>query len=314
MNEESKKSQNSGWEHSEVEDWKLSEKEFFDPYHLKNFRRSTVSGGVLNPPDRPRKISAKYHGINHDVKDWFSGVSIYDKLRCLPNFLLQFFKLKSRLKRTKSYYKIQDILDNKTGNPSALLNILGVTVTEASVRYWYYTSRITALVGQADVIVEIGSGYGGLAERLAVSLHAKKYVLVDLPETLSIAASYLRQRGLKVFEIISVLDLDQIKNQDGYFLCPPYLLPDLKDFDSDLFVNTMSFQHMTKANLNYYFNSIKKFRSKHIYFVNRTIKRDESDVLPDDYPLPKGYSLELDDPWIHENFVERHYVRVKSPK
>ena len=204
INKETKRSKNRGWEHSEVEDWKKNEKEFFDSYHLKNFRRSIVSGGVLNPPDRPRKISAKYHGINYDVKDWFSGVSVYDKLRCFPNFISQFLKLKSRLNRTKSIYKIHDVLDNNVGNPSALINIFGAKVTDASVRYWYYTNRITALIGHVDVIIEIGSGYGGLAERLATALKAKKYLLVDLPETLSVAASYLSQRGLKAFELVSV--------------------------------------------------------------------------------------------------------------
>ena len=68
INDEGKISTNKGWEHSEVEDWKVHEKEFFDPYHMTNLRRSMVSGGILNPPDRPRKISAKYHGIEPDER------------------------------------------------------------------------------------------------------------------------------------------------------------------------------------------------------------------------------------------------------
>ena len=168
---------------------------------MTNLRRSMVSGGILNPPDRPRKISAKYHGIETDVKEWFSGVSLYDKCRCAPNFINQFILLRARLRRTNSFYKLSDITDNTIGNPSLMIKLFGINITDASVRYWYYMNRIKSLVGEANIVLEIGSGYGGLAERLAVSLNSKKYLLVDLPETLSVAASYLKQRNLRFMKL-----------------------------------------------------------------------------------------------------------------
>ena len=67
--------------------------------------------------------------------------------------------LRARLRRTNSFYKLSDITDNTIGNPSLMIKLFGINITDASVRYWYYMNRIKSLVGEANIVFEIGSGY-----------------------------------------------------------------------------------------------------------------------------------------------------------
>lgn len=71
------------------------------------------------------------------------------------------------------------------------VRVLDLDVMVDTPRHDYYARRVHELV-QGGVVVEIGAGYGGFACQL-LRAHPKQYrvVLVDLPETLYLAASWL---------------------------------------------------------------------------------------------------------------------------
>jgi putative sugar O-methyltransferase len=285
------------WRHGPVESWKKELELYSDDKHIKNFRRSFIVAGVLNPPDRPFKINKKYDGLQEDCIEWFKGISIIDKLRGGRLVFKLFNALKKRLNNLDIKYSYAELADDTVGNPVKFLIPFIGGVTEASIRYWYYSSFLKKYIGSANTVVEIGSGYGGLSKRVREKLDVKKYVLVDLPENLSLAYYYNSSlKNTDVHTILNTSDLSKL-DEDGVFLVGPWMLKELS-VDVDLVINTMSFQHMTVDNLEYYFDFINKVMPNAVYHVNRNVKRDETDIVVDDYPRLTGMSLEYDKEWI----------------
>ena len=95
-----------------------------------------------------------------------------------------------------------------------------------------------------------------------------------------------------VILLIDKSDLYKINaiNKRIFVLCPPYLLPYL-NMNFDLHISTMSYQHMTKNNLDFYFREIKRLKVKYLFLNNRTIKRDSTDIPIDDYDLRDKYEI-----------------------
>jgi hypothetical protein len=125
-------------------------------------------------------------------------------------------------------------------------------------------------------IVEIGAGFGMLADYLLSSLPKNtKYIIIDIPSTLAMAATYLSlvKPNLKqaIFNPESsegfVLS-EELKKADIVFL-PHYAANSLLDLPHiNLAINTFSFQEMTEENIHYYADILSKKLNGYFYSDN----------------------------------------------
>ena len=275
------------WMHSPVEDWKS---DYFDKNfnekNLINFRRTPLSEGLISFPDRPLKY------IPRPMSDcWFEGIPFWQKVRGIRDIILELYRLRSFFR-----FKFSEINDNLIGNPCCYK--IGKThVTSFSIKMFFYNKYIEKNFSDPNNIniLEIGGGCGGICQKLFSSekLDVNKYVLIELPEIIPLAYWYLKNSGLKVFSIIFDNDLKTLKEEkapQNVFILAPWMLSKI-DNNFDLFINTMSFNHMTKKNINYYFSEIDRLNVKNLFLVNRDTIRDPSDIKISDYPVPNKYQL-----------------------
>jgi putative sugar O-methyltransferase len=106
------------------------------------------------------------------------------------------------------------------------------------------------LRGRRPFLLEIGSGYGGLAHHLSRVIGASTVVLVDLPETLLFAAVYVTlnnpDKRVWVYTPDRVEELSRPEVLAEYdFVClPNYRLDALSELEFDLVLNMASLQEM----------------------------------------------------------------------
>jgi hypothetical protein len=116
---------------------------------------------------------------------------------------------------------------------------------------------------RVPLILEIGSGYGGLAYHLSRLVGRCSCVLLDIPETLLFAAAYLLlhepDKSIYIYDRISfselIADPERFESFD-YVLLPNYVLPQLVSLRFQLVVNVASFQEMTSAQVAQYLDFI----------------------------------------------------------
>jgi putative sugar O-methyltransferase len=186
-----------------------------------------------------------------------------------------------------------------------------LSTTEAQLRWLYYRYRLEELAGRRlGTVLEIGGGYGGLAVELLTKSQMEWYFFVELPDTLPLTWFYARAcLGDNV--AIAYTPQDVSKPNAQLVLLPPWLLPAVTG-RVDLIVNTVSFNHMDRRNLNFYFGEIGRLQAKRLYLVNRNWKREPTDVAIDDYPIPSEFKLVDDQPWLLAPHVrERTYLRTE---
>jgi len=160
----------------------------------------------------------------------------------------------------------------------------------------YYLKKLEKEFAQkkpVKTVLEIGGGFGGLCLKMIRSkkVNVEKFIFVDLPECIVLSYYYLINSKINVKALVTTektLTTNKIDTQ--VLLLPPWLLPKL-DIKIDLFINTMSFQHMTRGNIEYYFSEVNRLNTENIFLVNRDWKRDKTDVKISDYPIPSRYQL-----------------------
>jgi putative sugar O-methyltransferase len=131
-----------------------------------------------------------------------------------------------------------------------------------------------ALGLKRSVIVELGSGYGGLARTLKLALPNSCYVLIDIPDSLYFAAHFLKLNfpNAKHRLIVEPNELVQSKIDESCDFI--YLTPDcsaqLLGSSADLFVNTASLGEMTNATVRHWMDFIERGIScRYAFLLNR---------------------------------------------
>jgi len=98
-------------------------------------------------------------------------------------------------------------------------------------------------------ILEIGGGYGAMAYHLHRILPGSTYIIVDLPETLLLTASYLTLHNPdKQVYLYDPRDPTRIEDPElryDFILVPPWRLWELCRWQFDLAINMHSFQEMS---------------------------------------------------------------------
>ncbi len=129
-----------------------------------------------------------------------------------------------------------------------------------------------------EVILDIGTGYGGVPGILKYYLPNTTQILIDLPEVITIAAYYIKY-NFPDAKIVLLCDIDteaeklpkDWRNYD-FILLTPAFMPKLHDNSVDLVINTASMGFLTHTYLEYYLQQIARIlkRGGHFYSVNKT--------------------------------------------
>jgi hypothetical protein len=309
------------WDPSPVEDKYLSLREtlLMMPGVLRQFRRSFLAAGRLNFPDFPRP---KEHFLQWD--DHLMGQRWAGALHLLK------MAIRLYLQRT---YSLAELNDARVGQPttyripaSARGALAGfgrkvlrlklsrgpwvswIHVTEAQLRYLYYRRQIQSLVGESFAsVLEIGGGHGGLAAELLQHLPIGKYFIVELPEALPLAYFYLRACFDCPIQVLYRAE-DVVDPAARIVILAPWKLQELGG-EVDLLINTMSFQHMMPESLEFYLRQTDRLKAKHLYMVNRDTKRDPTDLIISEYPIPGAYRKTYCKPWLFGPHLEVVWAR-----
>ena len=138
-------------------------------------------------------------------------------------------------------------------------------------------------------LLEIGSGYGGMALHLSKTLKPTRHLLVDLPPTLSFAASYIRTSlGDNGNKVQFYYGTDSSVTDDAAVSLIPNFFADKISGEIDFAVNTGSFGEMTRDQVVFYISLIDRVLSS------------------------RGIVYEHNDATAHERFairplIERHF-------
>ncbi|MBM4071060.1 MAG: putative sugar O-methyltransferase [Planctomycetes bacterium] len=110
-------------------------------------------------------------------------------------------------------------------------------------------------------ILEIGSGYGGLAYYIKKLLPQARYHCLDIPESLLFASIYLGTLFPGDNDIVSQDTLGTLaKDSAGFTFVPNYFCDELVKTGQkfDLVINTLSMSEMSAAQVGYYADAIVK--------------------------------------------------------
>lgn len=127
-------------------------------------------------------------------------------------------------------------------------------------------------------VLEIGAGYGGVAEILLRKGIAKTYTIVDLPQNLCLSANYLRLCHPALSSaVVNYADPQNALDADLRFLLPNDI--ELLDEEFDLIINTSSLGEMPTATAQAYVTWISKHLApKGLFFSHN---RDNASNRPD---------------------------------
>ena len=277
----------SPWGHSPVEKWKSDSRAIWEG-DISNFRRLRISGGTINPPDRPLELSEEPYPDEPFIRRITNSVA-------LGKFLVK-MQIHSFSSLGSLFRYVPEMETTKFRKFSCWNNLL----SDIGIRMSYYSHRIKKLKLKNPVVLEIGAGYGALSAYL--NGHYSSYFIVDLPENLILASEFLGSIGVKTGTIANYPSDD----------ISVFLLSgaDLTTVDGvDVVVNIMSMQHMSKKNLEYYFGEISRINPKYLYLVNRNIKRDPSDIEVQNYPVPSQYRIKTSAEIYSKFYTELVYSR-----
>lgn len=287
------------------------------PGWVRRFHRTFIADGRINFPDAP---APKMNYLQWER---------LPRSQMIPG-ALKLLRMGVRLYRRQPFY-LSDLDDPCAGSPTCfhiprtpgdLLIAIArrwftarmrsprfYRVTEASIRHFYYRAQIERVFGREfDTILEIGGGFGGLCAEVLAHCGVRRFIVVELPDCIPICWFYLS--SLFDCRVQALFGLkDELDPEVRIAIVAPWALPSL-NCSVDVAINTMSFQHMTRDNLHYYFDELDRLETSRMYLVNRNEVRDRSDVIIDDYPIPPRFRLiEESDylfsparPWIKERF------------
>ena len=135
--------------------------------------------------------------------------------------------------------------------------------------------QLSTLSGRRARILEIGAGYGGLAHHISNICKNTTYVVVDLPETLLFASSYLSLLNPhKRVYLYAREDFDELMKPGAtesydFVLIPNYRLNSLSRIGFDLVINVDSLQEMRTSQAETYLEFICRTCTGEFYSWNK---------------------------------------------
>jgi putative sugar O-methyltransferase len=147
-------------------------------------------------------------------------------------------------------------------------------------------------------IVELGSGYGGLAWVFLEAFPEARYLLVDIPPALAIAEEYLSALfpGRRIFRFRQFDRYEEVREElehaDVGFLTPNQLdlVPPL---GAGVLINVGSLHEMRPDQVSHYISEVATHCSGYFYtkqWLRSINRRDGVVIRREDYPIPSGWT------------------------
>lgn len=150
---------------------------------------------------------------------------------------------------------------------------------EAEYLYkYFYSHRINRIYKdnfnkEIETIIEIGGGIGTLARSFFQEIKIKKYVLIDIPETLILAYQFLGRVLDKKILLTNQVSKDEFQEND-IILLSPINISNLKEFNFDILINTNSFGEFPYSTFLKYIEELDECSNiKSLYSLNRFMNR-----------------------------------------
>lgn len=130
------------------------------------------------------------------------------------------------------------------------------------------------LSSKREVILDIGSGFGGVSRILSYYRENSTQILVDLPETLILTAYYIKynfpNKKIALLEDIenNLENFNEIILEYDFVIVPPIILDYITEKSIDLVMNTASLAFMSKGYLDYYLQHIDRILKEGAYFYS----------------------------------------------
>jgi putative sugar O-methyltransferase len=125
-------------------------------------------------------------------------------------------------------------------------------------------THVPPLQEKREVIVDIGSGFGGVSRLLSYYRENSTQILVDLPETLMLTAYYIKYNfpHKKIALLEDIIDdlenFNEIILEYDFVIVPPFILEYIDKKSVDLVMNVASLAFMSKEYLDYYLEQIDR--------------------------------------------------------
>jgi putative sugar O-methyltransferase len=241
-----------------------------------------------------------------------------DDQSSLNNIKKNYTKL---IKITKKTFLINNLLNKNIGNLKNFETCEGKILDFGQLFFIYWLYLLKKNVNKINLICEIGSGYGGFAEKIIRNYPKAKYLIIDLPEANFLSSYFLSKHfpNKKILlayeknrEVIYKSDFDKY----DIIIIPPWFKVEGVKFD--LFINTRSMMEMDKDVIFKYFEFIQNNISEKGYFFNanryykNTVKKPLKLI---DYPYDNNWNTLISQP----SFQQKHIrilltQRSKNPK
>ena len=178
--------------------------------------------------------------------------------------------------------------------------------------------KISGKSGLPNVIVELGAGYGRLAYVCRKMMPNCCYVILDLPEALTCASSWL-SRVLPQTEVAPYSTTRNIRNfsredllKNKVWMLGAHQIESITNGSIDAFVNIYSFAEMPKASIDNYFFHIDRLTRGVFYSKQRILevnKFDNVSIGKKDYPIKSNWKLlYTTTSSLYDNFDETAYA------
>ncbi len=136
---------------------------------------------------------------------------------------------------------------------------------------FYKKCYLANLCGQCDTILEIGAGFGQVARIALLAGQCRKYIIVDLAETLFFSKVFL-ENSLPDFTIVLAKSVADFDKQCDVLLIPntlytKFIIPN----SVDVFLNSSSLGEMDNSTSTAYIKWIEQSPIKKIVLLNRLL-------------------------------------------
>ena len=176
-------------------------------------------------------------------------------------------------------HAVEDVID--CGGAKGVCTAEGslIVCSRFSIRMAVRAVRTMSMLQTLDqmpgTLLELGGGFGKTLADLMIWSAAETAIYVDMPLNMALAARYL---DIVFPGRVRLVWSDEDRVQDGKInILAPWLLAEKMDRSVDVMVNFLSLQHMQTESQAYYFDTLVRGRTRHLYHENRLAPRDDTE-------------------------------------
>lgn len=245
----------------------------------RNFWRDSCSSGLI--------------GLPINMKKYYFGRHISLKHKMLfTNDVIHRYKLwQSLLGNT---HTIEDLYSPCIGNPYGYY-IDGKFIINGSDYQHYYATDISRLIKEEEskCVVELGAGFGGMAQYLIRDNKNITYIDLDLPENAALTAYYLLKafpdRKIRLYGEVDSMQ-SSIRNNEILIL-PSFEVHNIPTGCAGFVFNSYSLAEMSRETINTFISEFSRIISETGYFKHVNHNKN-SQVIADDFGVnPLQFNL-----------------------